>query len=70
MIPPNFREKLSKLSDADLIDVLDAVSEEVKKRNNISGLGLKSISENSFEENTKIIMEAIKNLGIEIKNRQ
>ena len=67
MLPPRFKENLLKLSDEDLFDVLEAVSDEVKRRNGLSGLGIKDVRENTVEENVKLIIGAINDLGVKIK---
>lgn len=66
MLPPGFKDKLTKLSDEDVMDILEAASEEVKRRSGISGLGIGDIRNNSVENNLKILLDSLQGLGVKI----
>lgn len=67
MLPPGFHEKLQKLSDEDVMDILDAVSNEVKRRTNVRFPNMEDIRGNSVEQNLKIVLDALKNVGMNVK---
>ena len=67
MLPHDFRDKLTRLSDEDVMDILEATSDEVKRRNNLTGVGLGDVRNNSVEQNLKILLDALQGMGINIK---
>lgn len=63
----DLREKIQGLSDDELFSVLDCVSEEVKRRNNIMGPSIPDIRAQSPEENVKMVIEALAALGVNVQ---
>lgn len=61
------KAKLVGLSDDDLFSLLDAVSEEVKRRNNLAGPSIPDIRTQSVDQNVKMVLEALAGLGVQIK---
>ena len=63
----DLKAKLEGLTDDDLFALLDAVSEEVKRRNNLSGPSIPDIRAQSIEQNVKMVADALSSLGVQIK---
>jgi len=62
MLPERFTEKLTKLSEEDLFDILDAVSKEVKRRS-----GLNDLDPNQstiIKENLKLVLDTLSKTNI------
>lgn len=55
------------VNDSDLLDMLNQVSDEVKRRNNLAGPDFASMRQNTVEQNMKIIRDALGGLGINLK---
>jgi len=53
------KEKLKDLSDADLLSLLDVISEEIKNRNTILGPPSSRIRKDNIEKGLKAILEAM-----------
>jgi hypothetical protein len=62
-----FKKSLLELNDAQVLEVLDIVSSEVKRRNQMGGPDFASLRANTVEQNMKIVMDALSGLGIKIK---
>lgn len=62
-----FKKSLTDLNDAQVLEILDVVSTEVKKRNQMGGPDFASLRANTVEQNMKVIMDALSGLGIKIK---
>jgi hypothetical protein len=58
------KNELKSLSDDDLFTLLDAVSEEVKRRNEILSPSISDIRKNSVEDNVKNVLVALGELGL------
>lgn len=63
----DIKAKLQGLSDDDLFNLLDAVSEEVKRRNNLIGPSIPDVRNQSVDQNVKMVMDALMGLGVQIK---
>jgi hypothetical protein len=64
MLPPGFKDKLTRLSQTDLYDILDAVTLEVKRRAGIEGSAMSAIKGKEVEEGMKLILEALSSANI------
>jgi len=64
------KARLLELTDDDLFELLDAVSEEVKRRNGLlGGPTIPDIRGQTPEANLKMVLEALGELGVRIKTR-
>jgi hypothetical protein len=59
----NIRAKLREVPDPELLDLLDAVSEELKRRNEILGPSVSEVKTKTPEENLKTLLTALAELG-------
>jgi len=66
MTNQEIHESLKEKSDKDLLELLDIVSSEVKRRNNLGGPDFASLRQNTVEQNMKIIKEALSGLGLKL----
>ena len=63
----SLKESLQTLGDTDLFKVLDAVSEEVKRRNQLMGPSVSDIRNKPVEQNVKNFLTCLADLGIAVK---
>ncbi len=64
------RESLKTLDDVNLFNVLDIVSEEVKRRNNLLSPPISDLKNKSAEQNVKEFLSCLADLGIAVKNQE
>lgn len=55
-------DSLKELSDDDLFELLDATSEEVKRRNGMMGPSVSDIRSNTVEQNVGLVLQALANV--------
>lgn len=60
----DIKERLRGLAEGDLLDLLDAVSEEVKRRNDLTGLGIPDVRAQTPQQNVVMVLEALADLNI------
>jgi len=53
------KDGLGKLSDSELLELLDTVSDEVKRRNSLMGPAAPSLDKQDIQDGIKAIVEAI-----------
>ncbi len=63
------KDSLSKLSDEDVFELLDAVSEEVKRRNSLLGPSISDVRNAPIEQTAENFIEALRNLGIRLEKK-
>lgn len=68
--PKELKEFIEKLNDEDLFDVLEFVSDEVRRRNSMIGPDIGDIRSATTEENVTMIMEALGELGVRMRNNE
>lgn len=64
------KENLKNLDDADLFEVLDMVSEEVKCRNNLISPPISDLKNKPVEQNVKDFLSCLANLGVAVKSQE
>lgn len=62
----DFKNQIQNLNDNDLFELLDLVSGEVKRRNGLAFPNVADIHNQSVEENVKMVLEALSNLGVKV----
>jgi predicted nucleic acid-binding Zn-ribbon protein len=63
-------KELQAISDEDLFAILNIISEEVKRRNNMKSPSISNIRDRSIEENVKAVLSALANFGIGFKKNE
>lgn len=65
----DLRTRLQGMQDEELMELLDAVSEEVKRRNDLTGLGIPDVRSQSVEQNVAMVLEALADMGARVRVR-
>ncbi len=63
------KKSLESLNDSDLFSILDAVSDEVKRRNSLLGPSVTDIKNQPIEKSVNSFLEALADIGIKIKSK-
>ena len=66
----SLKASLQTLGDSDLFKILDAVSEEVKRRNQLMGPPISNIRNKPVEQNVKDFLTCLADLGIAVKGQK
>lgn len=66
----SLKESLQTLSDTDLFKILDVVSEEVKRRNQLISPPISDIRNKPVEQNVKDFLTCLADLGIAVKTQK
>ena len=64
------KDSLPKLSDEDVFELLDAVSEEVKRRNSLLGPTVSDVRNAPVEQTAENFIEALRALGIRFEKKE
>jgi len=66
----DFKKRLVDLSDEEVFTLLDAVSEDVKRRNGMmKHPSIKDIRSQTVAQNVAIVLEALSDLGMKVKEK-
>jgi len=68
MILESLKANMSIIPDDELLDIVNVASAEVKKRAGLESIGIPDIKNNSVEENLRVLVDALKQMGINIPN--
>lgn len=63
------KKPLREMSDDELFLLLDATSDEVKRRNNMIGPTINEIRDQPIEKTVSTFLEALVDLGIQVKSK-
>lgn len=61
---------IKSLSDQELFDLLEATSEEMKRRNGLLGPSVSDIRNKPVEEMMKVFLDALSGVGIEVRGKR
>lgn len=61
-----FKTKIQSLGDNELFELLDLVSDEVKRRNGLAFPNVADIHNQSVEQNVKMVLDALSQLGVKV----
>ena len=62
------KRPLKELNDKELFDLLDATSDEVKRRNGLLGPSIIDLQNQPVEKTIGSVLEALADLGLRMKN--
>ena len=59
---------LRHMPDDALLEALDAVSDELKRRNDLTGLGVEDVRSQTPQQNVEMVLRALGELGIRMSS--